>query len=314
MNSIVARIAKPKRRAPSKAQHKRVAANVSLTLLALPALLIASTTAAANNPKPARWTMGTGAHWLSGDYGLTESTYLRAFPLSLTWRQAPWKFKLNTSYVGITGPGSLVDGNPNASTNDSQNDPNNTNDTYNNRDSATGIGDTTLTLTWQKPHPLFHKVWADFSLGIKLPTADEDKGLGTGATDYRLKLDLAKRWRAFTGFSTVGYKFRGTSTIRPLDDAPWVTLGMTTLCGKRQRCGFFYDHTWPAIDTNSARSELTFFWQRAWTKRWKTTLYILGGLNEDSPDIGAGLQLKYLLSPLRNKRHARKLKQYTHSE
>lgn len=248
-------------------------------------LMHGPTHANAKADKPARWTISTGAHWLSGDYGLTDTTYLRAFPLSIGWKKAPWKIKMSTSYVGIAGPGSLVDGNPNGASGNTSSSASSSED---------GVGDSTITLSWQKPKPIIHKVWADFSLGVKLPTADEQKGLGTGATDYRLKLDLAKRWGKLTGFSTLGYKIRGTSDIRPLENAPWLTLGATRLCGKRQRCGFFYDHTWPAIDSNSARSELTLFWQRAWTKNWKTTLYIVGGLNEDSPDIGSGLQLKYL--------------------
>lgn len=239
---------------------------------------------AKSKPRATAWSVSTGAHWLSGDYGLTQRTYLRAFPLTLSWRKAPWRLKASTSFVGISGPGSLSDGTTVTTT-----------QTANER-AESGLGDSSITLTWQNQRPWLRAIWVDVSAGIKIPTADEEKGLGTGATDYRLKVDLARRWGPLTGFSTLGYRIRGESDLRPLDDAPWLSLGMSYPCGRangKQRCGFFYDHTWPAIDSNSARSELNLFWQKGWSRHWKTTLYLTAGLNKDSADAGAGMQLKY---------------------
>lgn len=281
------------RRLAMPTHHAPQARCPTLSKIMLVSFVILCTTAKAETQhKPARWTLGTGAHWLSGDYGRTQATRLHAFPLTLSWKKAPWKAKLSTSLVGISGPGSLVDGNP-ASSNSTT--TNSDQDTL--TDSAqTGLGDTTATLTWQKQTPWLKKIWLDFSLGVKLPTADENKGLGTGATDVRVKIDMARRWGKLTGFSTLGYKIRGTSDIRPLDNAPWLTLGLSHPWGKSQRLGLMYDHTRPAIDGNSARSELAGFWQHAWSTRWKSTIYLVGGLNDNSPDIGGGFQLAYLLS------------------
>lgn len=239
-----------------------------------------------------KWSISTGTHWLSGRYGSTEKTYLRASPVTCSWQRGAWKLKAGTSWVSISGPGSLSDGEV-VSSNAADAD----NDTSR---SESGVGDTNITATWQRQKPWLNRLWLDASVSAKLPTADEEKGLGTGATDYRVKLDLAQRWGKLTGFATLGYKFRGDSRLRPLDNAPWATTGISVPCriirgAGKQGCGLLYDHTWPAVDSNAARTELTTYWQLSWSQHWSTLLYVTGGFNADSADAGAGLQLKYRL-------------------
>src|SRR5688572_9409175 len=47
------------------------------------------------------------------------------------------------------------------------------------------------------------------SFELKLPTGDEDKGLGSGEFDYDLRLRTQKTWGWFTGIINVGYTFIG---------------------------------------------------------------------------------------------------------
>lgn len=47
------------------------------------------------------------------------------------------------------------------------------------------------------------------SFELKLPTGDEDKGLGSGEFDYDLRLRTQKTWGWFTGIFNVGYTFIG---------------------------------------------------------------------------------------------------------
>ena len=47
------------------------------------------------------------------------------------------------------------------------------------------------------------------SFELKLPTGDEERGLGSGEFDYDLRLRAQKTWRWFTGILNVGYTFIG---------------------------------------------------------------------------------------------------------
>lgn len=51
------------------------------------------------------------------------------------------------------------------------------------------------------------------SFELKLPTGDEECGLGSGEFDYDLRLRTQKTWRWFTGILNVGYTFIGEPDI-----------------------------------------------------------------------------------------------------
>jgi hypothetical protein len=61
---------------------------------------------------------------------------------------------------------------------------------------------------------------------VKFPTADEDKGLGTGEFDYIGQLDLAKTFGRFTPLATVGYKVKTDAPGLELDNV-WFASGGT---------------------------------------------------------------------------------------
>ncbi len=59
-------------------------------------------------------------------------------------------------------------------------------------ESASGIGDTNLNVAYRFLDETDQVPEMSLLLGIKIPTADEDKGLGTGEYDYLIGLDLSK--------------------------------------------------------------------------------------------------------------------------
>lgn len=76
-----------------------------------------------------------------------------------------------------------------------------------------GWQDTTLYAKWRFHEETRHT--PQFALGyqIKFPTADPNKGLGTGSTDHTLWLSSAKTWNRYQLFANVGHNFLGNGTL-----------------------------------------------------------------------------------------------------
>ena len=71
-----------------------------------------------------------------------------------------------------------------------------------------------------------HRV--DASVEVKVPTADETRGLGTGAWDTRFGLSYEYRFWTATGFAGLGYSFLGDPEGFALDDVADAYLGVET--------------------------------------------------------------------------------------
>ncbi len=84
--------------------------------------------------------------------------------------------------------------------------------------SATGIGDTTIDLSYRLMEE--HGAVPEVSLhgGLKIPTADEDKGLGTGKVDYLLGVDVSRGIGPWTLEAGVTYNILGEPDEYELDN------------------------------------------------------------------------------------------------
>ncbi len=60
---------------------------------------------------------------------------------------------------------------------------------------------------------------------VKIPTADEDKGLGTDETDFSLEVNLTKAYGSNVAFGTVGYRKFGDPPEFDLDDVMHLSIG-----------------------------------------------------------------------------------------
>lgn len=219
-----------------------------------------------------------------GDYGGDEDTTLASAPTSVRLRNDTWGFKLTVPWVQIDGPGNLSSGDPGGSqvSDDSRNE---------------GLGDVTLDLTYSYR---FGSWFSDWTLKTKYPAADEDKGLGTGATDYELRLELARRWGAWTGFGHIAYRQRGEIKGDHLQDTPGASLGAqrTVWFGdaagaKRYQVGGFYETRRAARARRDDLKDVYGFISMQLTPQWKGTVMASHGLSDSSARWGAGTQISY---------------------
>lgn len=219
-----------------------------------------------------------------GDYGGDDDTTLATAPTSVRLRNDTWAFKLTVPWVQIEGPGNLRSG-----------DPGGARVVENARNE--GMGDVTVDLTYSHR---FGYWFTDWTLKTKHPTADEDKGLGTGASDYELRLELARRWGAWTGFGHLAYRQRGEIEGDTLRDTPGASVGAqrTIWFGnaadeKRYQVGGFYETRRAVRSRRDDLRDLYGFISMQLAPQWKGTLIASHGFSDSSARWGAGTQIAY---------------------
>lgn len=230
-----------------------------------------------------------GAYYSKGDYGQTLDTSIYYIPFSYKRSFDNWSFQASVPYLEIAGAGNVlvnvggvgreeleVLDNPAASSN--------------NR----GVGDTVLSATYQMP--AFSNTAPFFDLGfeVKIPTANEDKGLGTGAYDYGLQLDAYQQLGQTTLFATLGYKIRGKSDLfSSMTDSGFVSLGFSRPLSERLSAGVIYDFREAASNNSSETHEVLPYVSWAIANEWTLMSYVVKGFTQDSADFAVGVQLNY---------------------
>ena len=130
-----------------------------------------------------QWKISTGFDYSSGDYGDPEDTEILYVPVNVKYAQDTFQIKVTVPWVQIKGPGTVIgagDGGvviPGDGTEVG---------------TESGIGDIWASFTYSVeaiPEDLF---FLDLVAKVKIPTADEDKRLGTGEVDYTLQADFFK--------------------------------------------------------------------------------------------------------------------------
>lgn len=87
---------------------RHVALATAAMCATLPGIALAQAASETADQIPASFRLSTGATYSSGSYGETEDTEVFAIPLSLTYSDNGFKFRLSVPYIMIDGPGSLL--------------------------------------------------------------------------------------------------------------------------------------------------------------------------------------------------------------
>lgn len=231
--------------------------------------------------------LGGGLHYSTGDYGAGADTEITSLAFTAQRETGPWRFKLTVPYLEVTGPGTVIPGVGNV---DNTN-PRRRGGGGTASGSASGLGDIVGAATYG------FLSGRDFSLDgtarVKLPTADEDQGLGTGATDIGFQVDAYQSIDRLTPFIGIGYTIFGSSSFFSLDDAMNYTVGASYRLDARDSVGLSLDGRERVSAASAEQRELIGFWTRRLTGPWRAQLYFLKGLADGSPDWGMGATALY---------------------
>ena len=229
-------------------------------------------------------TLATGFDYTSGKYTGTENTDILYIPFIAKYETGPWAFRATVPYIRISGPGNVIGAGadrvtvPGASTT---------------RRTESGLGDIVLSSFYNVLSERRSVVGLDVGAKLKLGTADETKGLGTGENDWSLQADVFKPLGALSLFGSLGHRWYGDPPGLDLKNVFYWSLGGAYRLSTDTSAGVAYDFRPSIIAGGGEISELTAFVTRRLSREWKLQPYLVLGFGKASPDWGAGAQVAY---------------------
>ncbi|MDH5178312.1 MAG: transporter [Gammaproteobacteria bacterium] len=219
-----------------------------------------------------------------GDYGATIDTEIWYIPFAVKLEQADMVYKLTVPMLAMSGPGNVIGvdavpgtGNPNE------------------RHSEAGMGDTVVAVSKALLPYQPGKLFLELTGKIKLPTADETRGLGTGKIDYAIQIDPFYGIRKTSLFATLGYKLQGDPPDITYRNILYYSLGIDYAFTEQIGAGLIYDYRQAGTAGGIAPEELTVYLHRKLDNSRKLLIYLLHGLSDGSPDMGLGINVSYIL-------------------
>ena len=241
---------------------------------------------AVNAAEPVESTLShrssAGFYYSRGLYGEDQPTRIRYAPVSHEISSGPWRAKVTVPRVEISGPGNVLVNVGNIGRAGDE------------RVSESGVGDALLSLTYELPATSNRLPFFDIGIEVKLPTADENKGLGTGKVDSSLQLDMYQPIGKVTVFGTVAWKYRQSAEFFPQLRNSWLlSAGISIPVSDRAQIGFFYDYQQAVSDLSRATREWVPYVNLGLSEHWSLMLYAVKGFTDDSADRAAGVQLGF---------------------
>lgn len=224
-------------------------------------------------------TLGGGLHYSSGDYGTGTTTTITTLAANARYETGPWVYKATVPYLSVKGDTNVIPGVGQASGLPARSQ------------SASGLGDIVVSATYGAYYDPRTTLGVDLGAKLKLATADEQKGLGTGEHDAIFLAELYRAFDRVTGFGGVGYHVLGDSPALPLENAWSATLGASYRIDQRDSAGAMLEGRERVVAGGSRQRELMAFFARKLDRDWKAQLYAFIGLADGSPDWGGGLSL-----------------------
>ncbi|MBU2097846.1 MAG: transporter [Gammaproteobacteria bacterium] len=251
----------------------------------VPATMLAATASMAQesavNNVAYRHSSALAVFYSKGFYGLDLPTYVRYVPYTHELGIPGWRFKASLPVLEIDGPGNvLIDVGNIGRESDSG------------RVAARGVGDLVLSATYEMPALGTHLPFFDITLDVKLPTADERRGLGTGRPDLGIQIDAYQNIGSFTLFGAVGYRYRHRSPVfEGLNDSFSLSLGSSRGISERWQAGVIYDFRQAASSFSGETHEILPYISWAATEQLTFMFYTIKGFTVDSADRAVGIQM-----------------------
>lgn len=229
------------------------------------------------------FTLRAGVEYSSGQYGGTEDIDDIYVPITGILVSGKWGFRATIPYLQVKGPEGTElgpGGEPLPGTGDIV--------------TESGLGDIYLGLTYFDLYVSSHRRFLlDLTGKVKLGTADETKGLGSGENDYSIQLDGYRFFDSFSLFGTLGYKVRGQPSYSTLDDVWFVSVGGSLPVANRTRLGMSLNLSPSAYSDREDLRDISLYLSH-WTQgSWRYSGYLSAGLSDSSPDMGAGFSVGY---------------------
>lgn len=218
----------------------------------------------------------------SGKYGDTRHTETLYMPIGIKYEVSDWTLRATIPYVETSGPADVVGNGVDRITLDTGQSAHR---------KASGLGDIVLAASWTA---IQGAQWLlEFGGKVKLATADEKAGLGSGKNDYAVQTEIYRSLDRHTLFGTLGFKKMGDPEGTQLKDPFYASLGWSMRAGPRTSLGLSYDFRQKIQESGAQIREATGFLTHKLDDNWKLQTYLVTGFSKASPDLGGGLFVFY---------------------
>lgn len=240
--------------------------------------------------KDREFTLLTGFDHSSGKFNLPTTTNISYVPYSLRFTTGSWSFRASSGYISFAAPKNVitaVEGAPLVT------DVDLTADERRQIRRKDGFGDVYLSATYSYENPYNNDLYIDFTGKIKIPTADENKGLGTGKVDYTAQVDASYLFGSFMPFATLGYRFIGKNALYDLQNSFFASVGMAYYLTYDTSIGVSYEYRESATPGFNSPKEIFTYADIQLDDNWGINVYGVVGLNNVTTDYGGGTQIRY---------------------
>jgi hypothetical protein len=267
----------------------------------------------------------SGVQYSDGKYGETTSTSAVVVPFSLRATFGAWSIRASVPYVTVDGPadvseiiddssgrgsssgsgssgsgsgsgsGSSGSGSGSGGDDDDGDDDDDvgtgTGTDFPESRSASGIGDASIALTYSLDAIGDSPAYLDFTGRVRLPTGDDDDGLGVGATDYVALTELGWDGDAGGVFASAGRRFLGEVDDFERVDGWQASAGGWVNISDSAVAGAYYDWRNSSVRDGEDPSSVEAYVSWRLSEAWKIELNGGVGLSDASADYTAGLTL-----------------------
>jgi hypothetical protein len=253
-----------------------------MRLAIIGAAAIAATNAAADDS----WSdlsVSAGVEYAAGDFGSAADTKILYAPFSVKWDTPKFALRVTVPYIRIDGPGVVVGGSESLIAIGAGVGP---------ASVESGLGDVVLAATYKLyPGPGSRLPFFEVVGKIKLPTADEAKGLGTGEADFTVQLNAFQSIGPLTPFASIGWRALGDPSGLELRNGVVATVGADFKLDPKFNIGATWDYRARATTLSEAASEISPYVVWSAGEGWAINAYGVFGFSDGSPDAGGGVRL-----------------------
>jgi len=236
-------------------------------------------------------SLAVGAFYIKGDYGADSDTMMQYVPLTVAYREGGLKLSATAAFLSLEGPpgntGGIIDGNGALPVSGK----------------AEGMGDSLLKVSYDFSQAS-RRLLLRPQLKIKIPTADENRGLGSGAADYTVQMDAFYFVDGWWPYISAGYRWRGDGSYT-INDGTDLRYSIDLDNGAIYGAGFYkplnelssltvnYEHRAPSIAHLAATEELLTTYQYKFDSHWLASFSAGTGFTTRSADSIIGVQVEY---------------------
>ena len=243
------------------------------------------------NVQGGQFVLDVGYQLESGDYGSSSSTDVTRIPVQLTYFADVWSVGVKVPYVSVRGDATVIPGVRGQASGQGQGPGSGSLAALPTTQSVTrsGLGDSQISVSRaffpEQPGEIFYELTA----AVKLPTADEQEALGSGETDYSIKLSISSEVGPWMPGLSVGYQFTGDTANTDFNDIGFVSVGTGYRLDKDSTLSAGIDYEQAVIDGADDFSVVSMGYTRELASQTKIGVTLKAGLTDNSLDQGVSV-------------------------